>query len=181
MVQIPIKTSEEVELMRAACKVTAQILDSVGEIVKPGVSTEQINTFVHDMTLELGATPAPLNYHSFPKSVCTSVNEVVCHGIPSPFQVLEEGDIINIDVTSIKDGYHGDASRMFFVGGPEACTDEVKELVEVTKKALNAGIDAAQPDGRIGDIGAAIVEFIASTGRDYGIVKEYTGDASKTQ
>lgn len=175
MVQIPVKTPEEIELMKVACQVTAKILDAVGEVLKPGATTEQINAFVHNMTLELGATPATLNYHGFPKSVCTSVNEVVCHGIPSPYQILKEGDIINVDVTSIKNGFHGDASRMFFVGGKDACSAEAQELVEVTKQALNVGISAAVPGGRIGDIGAAIVEFIATTGRNYGIVKEYTG------
>lgn len=175
MGQIIIKTAEEIKKMREACKVTAQILDEVSEIIKPGISTEDINSFVHKRTSDLGATPAPLNYKGFPKSVCTSVNEVVCHGIPSSYVILKAGDIVNVDVTSIKDGWHGDASRMFFVGGKEACADELVELVKHTREALNVGIDAAKPGGHIGDIGAAIQKFIKKLERGYGIVKEYTG------
>lgn len=151
------------------------ILDAVGEIVRPGISTEDINTFVDWMTRELGATPAPLNYKGFPKSVCTSPNDVVCHGIPSPYVTLKAGDIINIDVTSIKNGFHGDASRMYFVGGAEACTAEARELVQVTERALHVGIETVRPGSHVGDIGAAIQGYIQSTGKGYGIVREYTG------
>lgn len=161
--------------MRAASRITAQILDEVTEIVKPGTSTEAINSFAHRRMSEMGAKPATLGYHGFPKSVCTSVNDVVCHGIPSPYEVLQAGDIINIDITSIKEGYHGDASRMFLVGGESACSDEAIELVHHTKGALQAGIDAVKDGSRVGDIGAAIERFIAGTGKDYGIVREYTG------
>jgi methionyl aminopeptidase len=139
--RIPIKSAADIEAMREACRVTSMILDAVGEIVRPGISTEDINTFVDRMTRELGATPAPLNYKGFPKSVCTSPNDVVCHGIPSPYVTLKAGDIINIDVTSIKNGFHGDASRMYFVGGAEACTAEARELVQVTERALHVGIE----------------------------------------
>ncbi|MCB0320863.1 MAG: M24 family metallopeptidase, partial [Bdellovibrionales bacterium] len=117
MSRIPIKSAEEIALMRKASQATAKILDAVGEQVRPGATTEQINSFVDQMSVELGVVPASLNYHGFPKSVCTSINEVVCHGIPSPYESLKEGDIINVDVTSIYQGYHGDASRMFCVGG----------------------------------------------------------------
>lgn len=172
---ITIKTSEEIEKMRAACKVTAQILDDVHEIVKPGISTEDINTFVHELTLKLGAIPAPLNYKGFPKSVCTSVNEVVCHGIPSEKEILKEGDIINIDVTSILDGYYGDASRMYFVGGKKACTSKAIHLVETAKKAMDIGIQMVKPGNRIGDIGHAIAHYVNSLGKNYGIVRDYTG------
>ena len=161
--------------MRGACSVTAQILDRVEALIKPGISTEDINTFVHNLTLELGATPATLNYRGYTKSCCTSINEVVCHGIPSPYVLLKEGDIINVDVTSIKNGYHGDASRMYYVGGKEACSAEAIELVEITLQALEVGIKEVAPGKHIGDIGAAIQEFIQSTGKGYGIVREYTG------
>ncbi|NMC62810.1 MAG: type I methionyl aminopeptidase, partial [SAR324 cluster bacterium] len=175
MVKIPQKTKEEIELMRRACKVTSQILDAVGDVVKPGVSTEEINEFVHNMTLELGAVPATLNYRGYPKSVCTSINDVICHGIPSAYEVLKAGDIVNIDVTSIKDGFHGDASRMFMVGGPDACSEDARQLVRIAREAMYKGIEAVAPGKRIGDIGAAIQAFIESTGKGYGIVRDYTG------
>lgn len=175
MARIPIKSKNDIKLMRAACQVTVAILDAVGEIIKPGISTEEINTFVHRMTRDLGAVPAPLNYKGFPKSVCTSVNDVVCHGIPSPYVQLKEGDIINVDVTSIKSGFHGDSSRMYFVGGPQACSEEVRTLVDVTQRALHAGVREVRPGNSIGDIGAAIQEYIESLDHPYGIVREYTG------
>ena len=170
-----IKTASEIELMRKACAITANILDEVGAIIKPGVSTEEINRFVHKMTIDAGAIPAPLNYRGFPKSVCVSINDVICHGIPDPFEILHEGDIVNVDVTSIKDGYHGDASRMYFVGGEEACSKEAVRLVEVAKEAMYVGIEEVAPGKHIGDIGAAIVSYIKSTGYKYGIVTDYTG------
>ncbi len=175
MTRIPIKSAADIEAMREACRVTSMILDAVGEIVRPGVSTEEINTFVDRMTRDLGATPAPLNYKGFPKSVCTSPNDVVCHGIPSPYVTLKTGDIINVDVTSIKNGFHGDASRMYFVGGEEACSAEARELVKVTQRALQVGIETVRPGSHVGDIGAAIQGYIQSTGKGYGIVREYTG------
>lgn len=173
--KIVIKTPHEIELMREASRVTRTILDAVGEVVQVGSSTQDINSFVHRMTLELGATPAPLNYKGFPKSVCTSLNEVVCHGIPDPYQILKAGDIINVDVTSIKGGYHGDSSRMFFVGGEEACSPTARKLVHTAREALYEGIKAVKAGGHIGDIGAAIERFIAKTGSGYGIVRDYTG------
>lgn len=173
--KIPLKTPEEIESMRKACQITARILDDVGAIIKPGCTTEDINTFVHKMMLDHGATPATLNYKGYPKSCCTSINEIVCHGIPSPYVVLKEGDIINVDVTSIKDGFFGDSSRMYLVGGEQACTPAAKKLVDITLEALYVGIDAVRPGGRIGDIGAAIQGFIAQSGSGYGIVREYTG------
>jgi methionyl aminopeptidase len=173
--KITIKSADEVELMREACQVTATILDEVGEIIRPGMSTEEINTFVHRRTTELGAIPSPLNYKGFPKSVCVSPNDVICHGIPAPFVILQKGDIVNVDVTSYKNGFHGDSSRMYFVGGEEACSAENRELVRITREALFAGIHEVRPGKRFGDIGAAIMEFIRSTGKNYGIVKEYTG------
>ena len=175
MERITIKTAQEIELMREACRVTATILDEVGEIIRPGMSTEEINSFVHRRTVELGAIPSPLNYKGFPKSVCVSPNDVICHGIPAPFVILKEGDIVNIDVTSFKNGFHGDSSRMFFVGGEAACTPEARELVYATREALMVGIREVRPGKRVGDIGAAIQQFIKETKRGYGIVKEYTG------
>lgn len=161
--------------MREACVVTATILDEVGEIIRPGMSTEEINTFVHHRTVDLGAIPSPLNYKGFPKSVCVSPNDVICHGIPAPYVILQAGDIVNVDVTSYKNGFHGDSSRMYFVGGEEACSADARELVRVTREALMVGIRQVKPGNRIGDIGFAIQEYIRGVDRGYGIVREYTG------
>jgi methionyl aminopeptidase len=165
--------------MREACRITAQILHEVHDIVLPGKSTEDLNTFIHRRTLELGGKPATLGYKGFPKSCCTSLNEIICHGIPNPYVYLKRGDILNIDVTTIFEGYHGDASCMFFVGGKEACSSEAIALVEDTKEALTQGIRAVAPGKKVGDIGVAIQSFIRKIGEDhgrkYGIVREYTG------
>lgn len=173
--KITIKNTEEIALMREACVVTSTILDEVGEIIRPGMSTEEINTFVYRRTTDLGAIPSPLNYKGFPKSVCVSPNDVICHGIPAPFVVLQAGDIVNVDVTSYKNGFHGDSSRMYFVGGEDACSPEARELVRVTREALMTGIRQVKPGNRIGDIGFAIQEYIRGIDRGYGIVREYTG------
>ena len=175
MARIPIKNKLEIEMMRKTCRLTASILDRVGEVVVPGASTEEINTYVHRLILENGATPSPLNYKGFPKSVCTSINDVICHGIPSPYIHLKEGDIVNVDVTCYRDGFHGDSSRMYLVGGEKACSEEALNLVRVTEQALYAGIKEVGPDKRMGDIGAAIQECIRASGKNYGIVREYTG------
>lgn len=175
MNRIPIKTPDEIALMRESCRLTAQVLDSLHDFIKPGMSTEDINRRVHSMITDAGAAPSTLGYKGFTKSCCTSPNDVVCHGIPSPYVVLKEGDILNVDVTSYKNGFHGDASRMYFVGDPSAASAEARTLVEVAHGALCAGIRAVRPGGRIGDIGAAIQEFIRETGVSYGIVREYTG------
>jgi methionyl aminopeptidase len=161
--------------MRESCRITASILDALTDVVRPAISTEDINRFVHKMMTDLGATPSTLGYKGYTKSCCTSLNDVVCHGIPSPYVTLKEGDIINVDVTSYKNGFHGDSSRMYFVGGEAVCSEEAVRLVRVTKEALHAGIQAVRPGARVGDIGAAIQEFIKSTGVNYGIVREYTG------
>lgn len=173
--KITIKNTEEIALMRESCVVTSTILDEVGEIIRPGMSTEEINTFVYRRTTDLGAIPSPLNYKGFPKSVCVSPNDVICHGIPAPFVVLQAGDIVNVDVTSYKNGFHGDSSRMYFVGGEDACSPEARELVRVTREALMTGIRQVKPGNRIGDIGFAIQEYIRGIDRGYGIVREYTG------
>jgi len=175
MARVPIKSSADLIKMRKACSITASILDDVGALVKPGISTEEINAFVHRMTIEAGAIPATLNYHGFPKSVCTSINDVICHGIPSPYETLKAGDIINIDVTSIFEGFHGDSSRMYFVGGQEACSEDAVRLVKVAKQSMYVGIAEVAPGKHIGDIGAAIQAYIKSTGVKYGIVRDYTG------
>jgi methionyl aminopeptidase len=173
--KITIKNKEEIALMREACAVTSTILDEVGEIIRPGMSTEEINTFVHRRTTDLGAIPSPLNYKGFPKSVCVSPNDVICHGIPAPFVILQAGDIVNVDVTSYKNGFHGDSSRLYFVGGEDACSPDARELVRVTREALMTGIRQVKPGNRIGDIGFGIQEYIRGIDRGYGIVREYTG------
>lgn len=175
LAKIPIKTTEEIALMRASCRVTAQILADVAAIIKPGVTTEQINSFVHQRITAAGGYPSTLNYRGFPKSCCTSVNDVICHGIPSPLEVLKAGDIINVDVTTYLNGFHGDASRTYFVGGRSACSEEAVALVDTTEAALQAGIAVVKPGAHVGDIGAAIQSFIRTHTPGYGIVKEYTG------
>lgn len=175
MNRIKIKNKDEIESMRKSCRITATILDEVGSIIKPGITTEDINEFVHNRTIESGAVPSPLNYKGYPKSVCTSVDEVICHGIPSSEVVLESGSIINVDVTSYYEGFHGDASRMYFVGGREACSEEIVKLVDITYNSLVAGIKEVNPSARLGNVGAAIQKYIKSLPHKYGIVREYTG------
>ena len=164
--------------MREAGKLAARTLKMAADLVKPGINTEEINEAVHQFTLDQGAVPAPLNYGEdrergippFPKSVCTSVNEVICHGIPSRDEVLKDGDIINIDVTCILDGFHGDTSRTFFVG---EVTPEAKRLVEVTWDCMHRGIETIRPKSRVRDIGVAIQQHAEQFG--YGVVREYVG------
>ncbi len=175
MSKISIKSKIEIEGMRGACQATAKILDKVGGIIEPGISTEAIDKFIYEMTLSLGGMPATLNYKGYPKSCCTSVNEVVCHGIPSNNVILKPGDIINVDATTILNGFFGDSSRMYLVGGKEACSKEALRLVDLTKEALFVGIKAVMPGNRTGDIGYSIQKFVESSGENYGIVREYTG------
>ncbi|MET0344394.1 MAG: type I methionyl aminopeptidase [Polyangiales bacterium] len=172
MSRIEIMSARDLERMRAACQLAADTLVMVGEHLKPGITTDQINTLVHEYTLQHGARPSPLNYHGFPKSVCTSVNEVVCHGIPGS-RVLHDGDIINVDVTSYlpaKDGFHGDTSATFYVGEP---SDEAKKVVEVSRRALELGIAQVKDGARLGDIGAAIQEY--AEGQGCSVVRDYVG------
>lgn len=165
-----IKTAEEQDKMREAGRLAAQVLDMIGPHVQPGVTTDELNTRCHDfMVDELGTTPAPLNYHGFPKSVCTSVNHVVCHGIPGDKQ-LKKGDAVNIDVTLIKDGYHGDSSRMYFAGEPSI---KAKRLSDIAEKALYIGIDVVKPGATLGDVGAAIQKYVES--ERCSVVREYCG------
>jgi methionyl aminopeptidase len=166
---VVIKTVKEVDAIRRACQITTDTLVAVGEILRPGITTEEINTFVHEDTLRRGGWPAPLNYHGFPKSVCTSVNEVVCHGIPGA-QALAPGDIINIDVTSILDGFHGDTSATFYVGKP---SPEAKHVTEVARRSLDLGVAAVRDGARLGDIGAAIQEF--AEGEGCSVVRAFVG------
>lgn len=166
-----VKTPEQIEQMRIAGRLAAELLEMIGEHVRPGVSTEQLDRLCHDHIVnEQGAIPAPLGYKGFPKSICTSVNHVVCHGIPSDKKVLKKGDIINIDVTVIKNGWHGDTSKMFFVGNPDPLA---RRLVEVTRACMVKAIRMVQPGVRLGDLGHAIQQLAAA--ERFSVVREYCG------
>jgi methionyl aminopeptidase len=167
---VEIKSPKEIEAMRTVCRMTAETLVVVGEQLRPGMSTEDINRLVHEDTLKRGAFPAPLNYRGFPKSVCTSINDVVCHGIPSEEDVLRDGDIINVDVTHIYNGFHGDTSATFYVGtpGPDA-----RHVVETARRALDLGVAEVREGARLGDIGAAIQEFVEAEGCS--VVRDFVG------
>lgn len=167
---ITLLSKREIEKMRRAGILAAQLLDHLAPMVKPGVSTLELNDEAERWTQAHGAKSAPLGYHGFPKSICTSVNEVICHGIPNEKQILQDGDIINIDVTPILDGYYGDTSRTFFVGTP---SPTAKKLVEVTEECLRRGIAAVKPNGKIGDIGAAIQEYAEAQG--FSVVRDFVG------
>jgi methionyl aminopeptidase len=168
-VTIEIKSPKEIEGMRAACELAAETLLHVGELIKPGMTTEEINTIVHEDTIRRGGFPAPLNYKGFPKSVCTSVNEVVCHGIPGP-QVLKDGDIINVDVTTIYKGFFGDTSATFYIGRPSA---GARKVVETSRRALELGVAEVKDGARLGDIGAAIQEYVEGEGCS--VVRDFVG------
>lgn len=167
--QIIIHTPAEFESMRKAGRLAAEVLDFIGEHVKPGVETETLNSLCHEMIVKAGAIPAPLNYRGFPKSICTSVNHVVCHGIPGDAK-LKDGDIINIDVTVIVDGWHGDTSRMYWVGKPGV---KQKRLTGVTYDAMMLGIEQVKPGATTGDIGHAIQSYAEKYG--YSVVRDYCG------
>ncbi len=167
---IIIKTEEEIEKMRVAGRLAAEVLEILRPYVKPGITTEELDRIAHDhITRVQQAIPAPLNYHGFPKSICTSVNHQVCHGIPGP-RKLKKGDIINIDVTVLKDGYHGDTSKMFFVGEP---TVLAKRVVRIAHECLVKGIEMVRPGIRLGDIGHVIQQHAERNGCS--IVREYCG------
>lgn len=174
--QVEIKSTREIEAMRAAGRLAADTLTRVGPLIVPGVTTEEINAFVHQDTLAKGARPAPLNYRGsgdappFPKSVCTSINEVVCHGIPGP-RVLKDGDIVNVDVTHVYKGFHGDTSATFYVG--RAISEDAKRVTEVARLSLARGIAAVRPGARLGDIGAAIQELAEAHGCS--VVRDFVG------
>lgn len=165
-----LKNAADIEGIKKSAEVNIGVLDYVSEHIGPGVTTEQIDRWVHDYTVEHGAIPADLNYEGYPKSVCTSINEVVCHGIPSQDDVLREGDIVNVDCSTILDGYYSDSSRMFCIG--EVAQDKLR-LVEETKKALEAGLAAVKPWGLLGDVGAAVNAYAQSCG--YSVVREFGG------
>lgn len=171
---ITLLSSREIDKMSCAGRLAAQLLEHLASMVKPGVSTLEINEEAEKWTQAHGAISAPLGYgpknNPFPKSICTSVNEVICHGIPNARQILKEGDIINIDVTPIVDGYHGDTSKTFFVGTP---SPTAKKLVEVTEECLHRGIAAVKPGSRVGDIGAAIQEYAEANG--FSVVRDFVG------
>lgn len=167
---VTIKSAEEQEKMRVAGRLAADVLQMIEPHVRPGVTTEELDRICHNyITGTLNAIPAPLNYNGFPKSVCTSVNHVVCHGIPGSKQ-LKNGDVINIDVTVIKDGYHGDTSKMFLVGETSILA---RRLCQVTREAMYVGINMVRPQVRLGDIGAAIQRHAERAG--YSVVREYCG------
>lgn len=166
---IEIKSPREVDAIRKSCQMAAETLLLVGDNLRAGMTTEEINRLVHDDTVRRGAIPSPLNYHGFPKSVCTSINEVVCHGIPGT-QVLRDGDIINVDVTSFYGGFHGDTSATFYIGKP---SPEAQHLTEVARKSLELGIEQVRDGGRIGDIGAAIQEY--AEGQGCSVVRQFVG------
>ena len=165
-----IKTPEQIEGIRRSGAVNTGVLDLVEQEIHAGMTTADIDKLVYDYTVSHGAIPAPLNYEGFPKSVCTSVNEVVCHGIPSEFEVLEEGDIVNVDVSTILDGYYSDASRMFIIG---QTTPEKEKLVRVTKECLEIGAQAARPWGFLGEVGKAIEHHAKRNG--FSVVRDLCG------
>ncbi len=168
--EIIIKNEAQIAGIRKSCRLTRDILDAITPRIRPGITTEQINTWVHEMTIAHGAIPAPLHYRGYPKSVCTSINEVICHGIPSPDRVLREGDILNVDVTTILDGYYGDSSRMFLIG---EVSPAARKLVQVTRECMELGIAQVKPGNRIGDIGHAIQQHAERHG--YSVVRAFVG------
>lgn len=169
--EIHLKSPAEIDRMRVAGRLAAEVLEMIGEYVQPGVSTGELDRICHRHIVDKqDAIPAPLNYKGFPKAICTSVNHVVCHGIPSDGKILKSGDIINIDITVIKDGFHGDTSKMFLVGKAK---EHARRLVRVTRECLFKGIEAARPGNRLGDIGHVIQQH--GEANHYGIVREYCG------
>ena len=167
---VTIKTAEEIDKMRVAGRLAAQVLDMIEAHVQAGITTDELNEICHQFIVdEQQAIPAPLNYRGFPKSICTSINHVICHGIPSD-KKLKEGDIINIDITVIKDLYHGDTSRMFFVGEPSI---RAKRLVEICHECLTMGIEMVKPGIKLGDIGHRIQQHAEQNG--FSVVREYCG------
>ena len=166
---IILKTPKQVESIRRAGVLLMQIMDGVEKMIAPGLVTEEINTFVHEQTIKAGAIPAPLNYRGFPKSVCVSVNEVICHGIPGE-RVLQDGDIVNVDITPVLNGYYADASKTFFVGtpGPDA-----KKIVSIAATSLKKGIQAVAPGATLGDVGHAIQRY--AEGKGCSVVREFVG------
>jgi methionyl aminopeptidase len=169
MSSVEIKTKKEIDGVRRASQIAAETLLVVADAIRVGMTTDEIDRIVHEDTIRRGARPAPLHYQGFPKSVCTSVNEVVCHGIPGP-QRLKNGDIINVDVTSIFDGFYGDTSATFFIGEPSA---QARHVTEVARQCLALGIAEVRNNARLGDIGAAIQAFAEGSGCS--VVRQFVG------
>lgn len=167
--RIRIKTAAQIEGIRQAGRLVIATLDRVASAIRPGVTGDEINTLVHDFTIQSGALPAPLNYRGFPKSVCVSINEVVCHGIPGD-RAFKEGDIVNVDVTSILNTYYADAGRTFFVGTPGA---EAQKIVQVARRCLAEGVAVVKPGNTVGDIGFAIQSY--AEGQGCSVVREFVG------
>ena len=165
-----IKTLEQIAGIKESAKINIAVLDYVAEHIKAGITTEEIDKWVYDVTTGMGGIPAPLNYEGFPKSVCTSINDVVCHGIPNKHEILRSGDIINVDVSTIYKGYFSDASRMFMIG---EVSPEMRKLVQVTKECMEIGIAAAQPWKQLGDVGAAIQAHAEKNG--FSVVRDLCG------
>ena len=166
---IEIKSPREIDVMREVGRLSSETLLAVGDKIRAGMTTLQIDELVHEHTLAQGARPAPLHYKGFPKSVCTSVNDVVCHGIPNTY-ALRNGDIVNVDVTHIYQGFHGDTSATFYVGTPSA---EARHVVEVARKALDIGVAQVRDGARLGDIGGAIQEYVEAQGCS--VVRDFVG------
>lgn len=167
---ITLKSPAEQDQMRRAGRLTADVLDMIGHYIEPGVSTNDLDRICHEFIVHTQkAIPAPLNYRGFPKSICTSVNHVVCHGIPGD-RILRNGDIVNVDITVIKDGFHGDSSRMFYVGTPSV---QARRLCEISFESMWRGIECVRPGARLGDIGHAIQSY--AEGQRCSVVREYCG------
>ena len=167
---VSIKTVEEIDKMRVAGRLAAEVLDMIESHMQAGITTAELDAMCHEYIVGVQhGIPAPLNYHGFPKSICTSINHVVCHGIPAD-RKLKNGDIVNVDITVIKDSFHGDTSKMFFIGEPSI---KARRLVETCYECLRTGIDMVRPGVRLGDIGAAIQHLAES--RNFSVVREYCG------
>lgn len=167
---IKIKTPQEIEKMRVAGRLAAEVLEMIAPQVQPGITTNELDRICHNYIVDVQkAIPAPLNYHGFPKSICTSVNSIVCHGIPND-KPLKKGDIVNLDITVIKDGYHGDTSMMFLVG---EVAPHAERLCRVTQECMNLGIQLVRPGVQLGDIGHAIQQHAEAN--NYSVVREYCG------
>ncbi len=174
---VEIMAPEQVEKMRVAGRLASEVLEMIGEHVVPGISTGELDRICHNYIVDVQkAIPAPLNYKGFPKSICTSLNHVICHGIPSDKKILKSGDILNIDVTVIKDGYYGDTSKMFLVGKTPS---HAERLVRITRECLFKGIEQVRPGARLGDIGHAVQTHAEQN--YYSVVREYCGHGIGTQ
>lgn len=167
---ISIKSKREIEIMTESCELAARTLNYLGEKLEIGMTTEDVNVLCHEYIVSHDAIPSPLNYHGFPKSVCTSLNEVICHGIPTEKDILKDGDILNIDVTTYFKNFHGDTNRTFFIGNVDP---KIKDLVKVTYECMMAGINICKPGAHMGDIGHAIE--VLATKNGYTVVQEYCG------